>query len=144
MQTSDAFSHMSNSVYKVVAVVNFHSWCNTHKSRSVPQALWIETKVAQKKFCSFDNVLTLKCCERLSSSFSAMGTSLRPSCLCWVKTSRMPHSGLVSMTLFFPAVPVDNWAMDAVRQTDEMTTGFFMVPQCDFPPSALSFARCMR
>ena len=46
MQTSDAFSHMSNSVYKVVAVVNFHSWCNTHKSRSVPQALWIETKVA--------------------------------------------------------------------------------------------------
>ena len=46
LQTSDAFSHMSNSVYKVVAVVNFHSWCNTHKSRSVPQALWIETKVA--------------------------------------------------------------------------------------------------
>ena len=46
VQTSDAFSHMSNSVYKVVAVVNFHSWCNTHKSRSVPQALWIETKVA--------------------------------------------------------------------------------------------------
>ena len=41
---------MSNSVYKVVAVVNFHSWCNTHKSRSVPQALWIETKVALSLF----------------------------------------------------------------------------------------------